>query len=575
MANPTLQPSTLALTLAGALFGGDSLAQAQPRCDVVQNAMDALSPAPTNYTTLGTGLLTQIAQPPATRAAYPTEIPLVLQPAATCLATLRTSPGIITERRILENLRTYNEGITALSLRNLSDEAINDSVVLQAAGITGTGPELFAALQGRYNTLTAIQYILYHPDWTVPRPPQQPITPQPTLPVNPAPVSPPPQGGEASQTGLTNPHGYITGAVLFFGLVLAVGGVIFSRRKKKPAPAIPDTTKDGFLIVREIIVSESSTATVGFRQKEGKTVSNYRLTKQINGGSFGSIYEGELYEFQPGGGKSFTKKVIIKIFSNAPDYREMFGAEWACQGGMDPSNLIVNATAHGITATNKQFIVMEKVRGGDLRDNLVRLQNASQFLNTSQAMDLILQAVEAVAYVHKNGYLHRDIKKENLLLAEPLDLSKPIPKLKLADFGTAIRITPVTKHHKDFAGTPTCMAPEILRRASEQEGGLATTQSDVFSLGVLMYELLTGKAPFLTDKNLAINLAPGVRVFNKMMERFKEGFSFSLRVSPTLQGIVRRALSEDPDKRQKDASVLLEELNNYQTAMIDQTETRK
>jgi len=152
-----------------------------------------------------------------------------------------------------------------------------------------------------------------------------------------------------------------------------------------------------------------------------------------------------------------------------------------------------------------------------------------------------------------------------------LDLSKPIPKLKLADFGTAIRITPVTKHHKDFAGTPVCMAPEILRRASRLEGGLATTQSDVFSLGVLMYELLTGKAPFLTDKNQAINLPAEVRVFNKMMERFNAGFSFPLHVSPTLQDIVRKALSEDPDKRQKDASALLKELNDYQTAMIDQT----
>jgi hypothetical protein len=209
---------------------------------------------------------------------------------------------------------------------------------------------------------------------------------------------------------------------------------------------------------------------------------------------------------------------------------------------------VVAYVAHGITEGGQPFLAMEWLEGEDLACRLAR-----QPLSLSETLALLRRATEGLAYAHQQGIVHRDLKPSNLLLrsGRPEDVV-------LVDFGLARHIerslVPLTGSHM-VLGTPGYMAPE---QASGQPD--ITSSADIFSLGCVLYECLTGHAPFEAPHVVA-SLA-------KIL--FTEPaplFSWRADLPPGLQGLVERMLVKEPRRRLPDAASVREALSAFEAVL--------
>jgi tetratricopeptide (TPR) repeat protein len=203
---------------------------------------------------------------------------------------------------------------------------------------------------------------------------------------------------------------------------------------------------------------------------------------------------------------------------------------------------IVSYVAHGVTEQGQSFLVMEWLEGEDLAHRLAR-----EPLRLPETLALLRRAAEGLAQAHQKGIIHRDLKPSNLLLRE----GRPEGVL-LLDFGLAryVHSTLVKVTGSNMViGTPGYMAPE---QASSQSD--ITPSADIFSLGCVLYECLTGQPPFKAP-HLAATLAKILYTEPAPLHTLRAD------LSPSLQVLVDRMLAKDPRRRLPDASHLLEALS--------------
>jgi serine/threonine protein kinase len=221
---------------------------------------------------------------------------------------------------------------------------------------------------------------------------------------------------------------------------------------------------------------------------------SYELLEEIGRGGMGIVYVAEQKE-------PVRRRVAIKIIKLGMDTREViarFEAERQALALMDHPN-IARIFEAGATETGRPYFVMELVRGVKITDYCDQHK-----LSTGERLTLFVQVCRAVQHAHQKGIIHRDIKPSNILVT--LQDGMPVPKV--IDFGVAKATGPsltektVFTAFEQIIGTPAYMSPE-----QTELGGLdIDTRSDIYSLGVLLYELLTGRTPFDSEELLRAGL---------------------------------------------------------------------
>jgi WD40 repeat protein/serine/threonine protein kinase len=271
----------------------------------------------------------------------------------------------------------------------------------------------------------------------------------------------------------------------------------------------------------------------------GQALGRYKLLEKIGEGGWGVVYVAEQSE-------PVRRRVALKVIKLGMDTRAVvarFQAERQALAMMDHPN-IAKVFDAGATEQGRPYFVMELVRGIPITQYCD--QNN---LTTQQRLELFIKVCQAIQHAHQKGIIHRDIKPSNVLVT----LHDGVPVPKVIDFGIAKategRLTDVTVYTQlnQFVGTPAYMSPE----QAEMSGLDIDTRSDIYSLGVLLYELLTGRTPF-DPKEL---VSQGIEA---MAKRIRE--TEPLRPSTKLGALQREELTATAKRRSADSLKLLHQL---------------
>ena len=303
----------------------------------------------------------------------------------------------------------------------------------------------------------------------------------------------------------------------------------------------------------------------------GSVIERYKILECIGEGGFGSVFVAEQSE-------PVRRRVALKILKRGMDTQRVvarFAAERQALAMMDHPN-IAKVLDAGQTPSGRPFFAMELVQGETITDYCDQSR-----LSVAERIELVRTVCAGVQHAHQKGIIHRDLKPSNVLVAQ--QDGRPMPKI--IDFGIAKAIrgrigdeTVYTQVHQ-MIGTPIYMSPEQTGASSLD----VDTRTDIYSLGVLLYELLTGVTPFDQEKTRQLGLLemqrlivedtpprPSVRYAGlaeqKGLIAAKRGFE-SRRLGKALQGdldwVVMKCLEKDRTRRYESAHALGEDLGRH------------
>ncbi|HTO93279.1 MAG TPA: serine/threonine-protein kinase [Bacteroidota bacterium] len=288
---------------------------------------------------------------------------------------------------------------------------------------------------------------------------------------------------------------------------------------------------------------EASTTRNGQMLQIGDQFDHYQIRAHIAQGGMSNIYRA--YDLLAG--KEVALKIPDRAMIGDPAQYERFQRELEVM-----RTLHHPAIQRGLASgqyNNTPYLVTELVTGESLRDVIQRTAP----LAPEAATALIRKVADGLSHCHDNDIIHRDLKPENILITEG---GQPV----ILDFGLALtkgshRVT--YANLSATAGTPEYMAPEQI------EGARGDRRTDLYALGIIYYELLTGKTPFSGDNPLAV-MAQHLNAVPPRLDR--QG------VSPALAAVVARCLARNPDDRYADMQTLIRDLDNpaaVDTSILD------
>ena len=261
----------------------------------------------------------------------------------------------------------------------------------------------------------------------------------------------------------------------------------------------------------------------------------YRLDRKIGSGGMADVWLADDTELD--------RKVAVKIlhdnFAQDSEFVQRFQREAQAAAGLQHPNVVGIFDRGAFDGT--YFIAMEYVDGPSLKD-LVK-----GGMSPKDAIDFTRQILNAARFAHRKGIVHRDLKPQNVLIDDE-------GRARVADFGIAR-----AGESSDITATGSVMGTAQYISPEQAQGKETTPRSDIYSIGVILYEALTGRVPFQGDSAVAVAL-------KQVSEAPRRPSAINPNVPPALDAVVMRALAKDPDARFKDADAFLRALDAAEKA---------
>lgn len=262
----------------------------------------------------------------------------------------------------------------------------------------------------------------------------------------------------------------------------------------------------------------------------------YQLAERLGEGGMAEVYRAEDIRL----GRPVAVKILRQQYSSETNLLRRFINEARSIAGFSHPNIV---SVYDVGRDKRYYyIVMEYVPGEDLRQRLEREER----LSVDQALDIVQQMAQGIGYAHQRGLVHRDIKPGNIMITKK-------GHVKVADFGIAKALASAGLTEPGVVwGTTAYLSPEQVR------GEQATTESDVYAMGIVLYEILSGFPPFQGEDRVAIAL--------KHLHDDPPPFNEDLKIPHGVTYLVQKALAKDPAKRFQDADEMAEALADYMRA---------
>lgn len=274
--------------------------------------------------------------------------------------------------------------------------------------------------------------------------------------------------------------------------------------------------------------------------------SRYELLEKIGEGGMSEVFKARCNKLN----RFVAVKVLKKEFCNNADIVEKFKGEATAIAALSDNN-IVNILDVG-TQDDLNYIVMEYVKGKTLKDIIKQVGK----MNYETAISVTIQIAKALDCAHRNNIIHRDVKPQNILVTED-------GVMKVTDFGIAKSSTSET-----ITNTSTIMGSAHYLSPEQAKGSFIDCRTDLYSLGVVLYEMVTGNPPFQADTAVTIAL-------KHLQENVVPPKSVNSKVPESLNQLILKAMEKDPIKRYQSAKEMISDLQKIKddpNARIDNRE---
>jgi beta-lactam-binding protein with PASTA domain/tRNA A-37 threonylcarbamoyl transferase component Bud32 len=270
----------------------------------------------------------------------------------------------------------------------------------------------------------------------------------------------------------------------------------------------------------------------------------YRIVRKLGSGGMANVYLAEDEDL----GRRVAIKILNDRYANDDLFIERFRREAKSAAGLSHPN-IVSIYDRG-EAEGTYYIAMEVIEGRSLKE-LILTRGA---LPVDTAIGYAKQLLEALRFAHRHGIIHRDIKPHNVLVSADQHVKANEPRLKVTDFGIARHGASQMTEAGSIMGTAQYLSPEQAR------GAPVTAASDLYSAGVVLYEMLTGKVPFTGDSAIEIAM-------KHVNELPRPPSNLRSEIPPELDQIVLRALAKEPEDRYQTADEFIEDLERVEAGL--------
>lgn len=276
-----------------------------------------------------------------------------------------------------------------------------------------------------------------------------------------------------------------------------------------------------------------------------RTLGKYEVIDRIGRGGMAEVYRG----YHAALDRYVAIKLLHPFLADDPEFKERFEREARNVARLKHPNIVQVYDFEYDAEGESYYMVMEYINGPTLKDRLFDLSLSGDRLPLGEALRIVKAAAQALAYAHERGMIHRDVKPANLMLDDD-------GRVVLTDFGIAKILTGAhVTSSGGMVGTPAYMSPE------QGLGEAGDERSDIYSLGVILYQLVTGRLPYDAATPLAIIL----KHVNEPLPRPSE---IVPDIPPELEAVICKALAKAPEARYQTAQEFAEALETLETSAL-------